>query len=190
MEWKRAVLSWQVWRRTTGWRWWMRSCRRSAGSTVSACRGRAGSIATAGIRRCGWCTSRRGWSGRPPSVGRSCRIARRRCSGCADDGAGAAAAGGARFLCAAAATAADSAARRGGRPSARAGSDRHEASGVLERAQRLLDLFEALEASLADTASALGCSTNQLVRLVVSEPHLLRRVNQMREQRGLGSVRA
>ena len=55
--------------------------------------------------------------------------------------------------------------------------------------QHLLDLFEAREASLADTASALGCSTNQLVRLAGSEPHLLRRVNQMREQRGLGSVR-
>ena len=83
MEWKWAVLSWQVWRRTTGWRCRMRSCRHSAASTASACRGRAGSIATDGIRRCGWCTSRRGWSGRPPSVGRSCRIGRRRCSGCA-----------------------------------------------------------------------------------------------------------
>ncbi len=56
-------------------------------------------------------------------------------------------------------------------------------------AQHLLDLFEALEARLADTAAALGCSTNQLARLVSSEPQLLRRVNQMREQRGLGSVR-
>ena len=32
-------------------------------------------------------------------------------------------------------------------------------------AQHLLDLFEAREASLADTAAALGCSTNQLVQV-------------------------
>ncbi len=56
-------------------------------------------------------------------------------------------------------------------------------------AQHLLDLFEALDASLADTAAAIGCSTNQLARLIGSEPQLLRKTNELREQRGLGPIR-
>ena len=56
-------------------------------------------------------------------------------------------------------------------------------------AQPLLDLFEALDASLADTAAAIGCSTNQLVRLLGSERQLLRKANELRSERGLGLVR-
>ena len=57
-------------------------------------------------------------------------------------------------------------------------------------AQHLLDLFEALDASLADSAAAIGCSTNQLARLIGSEAQLLRKANELREQRGLGPIRA
>ena len=56
-------------------------------------------------------------------------------------------------------------------------------------AQHLLDLFEALDASLADTAAAIGCSTNQLARLIGGEAQLLRKANELREQRGLGPIR-
>ena len=56
-------------------------------------------------------------------------------------------------------------------------------------AQHLLDLFEALDASLADSAAAIGCSTNQLARLIGSEAQLLRKANELREQRGLGPIR-
>lgn len=56
-------------------------------------------------------------------------------------------------------------------------------------AQHLLDLFEALDASLADSAAAIGCSTNQLARLIGSEAQLLRTANELRERRGLGPIR-
>lgn len=56
-------------------------------------------------------------------------------------------------------------------------------------AQHLLDLFEALDASLADSAAAIGCSTNQLARLIGGEAQLLRKANELREQRGLGPIR-
>ena len=56
-------------------------------------------------------------------------------------------------------------------------------------AQHLLDLFEALDASLADSAAAIGCSTNQLARLIGSEAQLLRKANELRERRGLGPIR-
>ena len=56
-------------------------------------------------------------------------------------------------------------------------------------AQHLLDLFEAFEAGLADTAAALGCSTNQLSKLLAAEPQLLRRVNELRAARGRSAVR-
>lgn len=56
-------------------------------------------------------------------------------------------------------------------------------------AQLLLDLFEAFDASLADSAAAIGCSTNQLARLIGSEAQLLRAANELRERRGLGPIR-
>ncbi len=56
-------------------------------------------------------------------------------------------------------------------------------------AQHLLDLFDAQDASLADTAAAIGCSTNQLARLIGGEAQLLRKANELREQRGLGPIR-
>ena len=56
-------------------------------------------------------------------------------------------------------------------------------------AQHLLDAFEAFDASLADTAAAIGISTNQLARLIAAEPHLLRAANAMRSARDLGPLR-
>lgn len=56
-------------------------------------------------------------------------------------------------------------------------------------AQALLDLFQAASASLADTAALIGCSTNQLAKLLASSPDLLRAANDMRAQRDLPPVR-
>ena len=56
-------------------------------------------------------------------------------------------------------------------------------------AQRLLDLFAAQEGSLAETAAALGCSSNQLSKLLASESHLWAAANAIREQHGLKPLR-
>ena len=56
-------------------------------------------------------------------------------------------------------------------------------------AQHLLDLFEALDASLADTAAAIGCSTNQLAKTIAADPHLLQQANHLRRNRNLPSLR-
>ena len=53
----------------------------------------------------------------------------------------------------------------------------------------LLDLFEAVEGSVADCASLLGCSSNQLTKLLASEPHLWAAANTVRERRGLNPLR-
>lgn len=56
-------------------------------------------------------------------------------------------------------------------------------------AQHLLDIFDALDASLGDTAAAVGCSTNRLARLLAADPHLLRKANDLRRQRGFAPIR-
>lgn len=56
-------------------------------------------------------------------------------------------------------------------------------------AQHLLDVFEAFNASLADTAAAIGVSTNQLARLFAAEPHLLRAANVLRSAQNLPPLR-
>ena len=56
-------------------------------------------------------------------------------------------------------------------------------------AQHLLDVFEAFNASLADTAAAIGVSTNQLARLLAAEPHLLRAANTLRSAQNLPPLR-
>jgi len=54
---------------------------------------------------------------------------------------------------------------------------------------RLLDAFVASECSLRDTAERLGCSTAALSRLLVGDARLLRKVNELRAERGLRSLR-
>lgn len=56
-------------------------------------------------------------------------------------------------------------------------------------AQHLLDVFEGFDASLADTAAAIGVSTNQLARLLAAEPHLLRAANALRSAQNLPPLR-
>lgn len=56
-------------------------------------------------------------------------------------------------------------------------------------AQYLLDLFDAHRAGLADTAAAVNCSTNQLVRLLACDPHLLRKANILRAAHSLPPIR-
>lgn len=56
-------------------------------------------------------------------------------------------------------------------------------------AQCLLDIFDALDASLGDAAAAVGCSTNRLARLLAADPHLLRKANDLRRQRALAPIR-
>ena len=56
-------------------------------------------------------------------------------------------------------------------------------------AQHLLDLFEALDASLADTAATIGCSTNQLAKTIAADPHLLQQANHLRRNRNLPPLR-
>ena len=56
-------------------------------------------------------------------------------------------------------------------------------------AQHLLDLFEALDASLADSAAAIGCSTNQLAKTIAADPHLLQKANALRSRRNLPPLR-
>ena len=56
-------------------------------------------------------------------------------------------------------------------------------------AQHLLDVFKAFNASLADTAAAIGVSTNQLARLLAAEPHLLRAANVLRSAQNLPPLR-
>ena len=53
----------------------------------------------------------------------------------------------------------------------------------------LLDLFEASNGSTADTASLIGCSGNQLVKLLASESHLWAAANDIRAERGLSPLR-
>ena len=53
----------------------------------------------------------------------------------------------------------------------------------------LLDLFAAVHGSVADCAALLGCSSNQLTKLLASEPHLWAKTNEMRERRGLKPLR-
>ncbi len=56
--------------------------------------------------------------------------------------------------------------------------------------QGVLDVFVACGCSISETAAHLGISTGQLSRLLVSEPEVLRAVNRLREERGMGAVRA
>ena len=56
-------------------------------------------------------------------------------------------------------------------------------------AQHLLDLFDAQDASLADTAAAIGCSTNQLAKTIAADPHLLQQANHLRRNRNLPPLR-
>ena len=53
----------------------------------------------------------------------------------------------------------------------------------------LLDLFDAVGASTADCASMLGCSSNQLTRLLASERHLWAAANAIRQRHGLSPLR-
>ena len=53
----------------------------------------------------------------------------------------------------------------------------------------LLDLFDAVGASTADCASLLGCSSNQLTRLLASESHLWAAANAIRQRHGLNPLR-
>ena len=53
----------------------------------------------------------------------------------------------------------------------------------------LLDLFVAVQGSVRDCASLLGCSSNQLTKLFASESHLWATANAIREQRGLSPLR-
>ena len=134
MEWKRVAPSWQVWRRTTGWHCRMRSCRRSAGSTVSACRGRGGqhrNRRNTAVRlvheptgMVGQATERRS-----QLQNRAEALQRLRRTMALELRRPVALDSYAPPLH----TAADSAARRADGRGALAGSDRHEASGVLER---------------------------------------------------------
>ena len=57
-------------------------------------------------------------------------------------------------------------------------------------AQALLDLLDAVEGSLAEAASHVGCSTNQLGKLATSAPQLHRAANAIRERHGLSPLRA
>lgn len=61
--------------------------------------------------------------------------------------------------------------------------------GFWNGAQRLLDLFEALNGSLAETAAVLGCSSNQLTKLLASEPHLWAAANAIRARHRLNPLR-
>lgn len=53
----------------------------------------------------------------------------------------------------------------------------------------LLDLFDASSGSSADTAARIGCSGNQLVKLLASESQLWAAANEIRERRGLSPLR-
>ncbi len=53
----------------------------------------------------------------------------------------------------------------------------------------LLDLFASVDGSVGDCAALLGCSTNQLIKLLASEPHLWSTANALRERDGLNSLR-
>ena len=53
----------------------------------------------------------------------------------------------------------------------------------------LLDLFNAVRGSTSDSASQIGCSSNQLTKLLASEPHLWAAANAIREQHGLSLLR-
>lgn len=53
----------------------------------------------------------------------------------------------------------------------------------------LLDLFDALNGSMADCSSLLGCSSNQLTRLFASVSHLWAAANAIRERHGLNPLR-
>ncbi len=53
----------------------------------------------------------------------------------------------------------------------------------------LLDLFDAVEGSTADCASSIGCSSNQLTKLLASESHLWAAANAIRERNGLNPLR-
>lgn len=53
----------------------------------------------------------------------------------------------------------------------------------------LLDLFAAVDGSVADCAALLGCSSNQLTKLLASEPHLWAAANTIRERNDLSPLR-
>ena len=53
----------------------------------------------------------------------------------------------------------------------------------------LLDLFEAVQGSVADCASRIGCSSNQLTKLLASESHLWAAANAIRERHDLNPLR-
>ena len=49
----------------------------------------------------------------------------------------------------------------------------------------LLDLFEAVGGSISECAALIGCSSNQLTKLLASEPHLWASANAIRQRQGL-----
>lgn len=53
----------------------------------------------------------------------------------------------------------------------------------------LLDLFEVVGGSTAECAALVGCSSNQLTKLLASEPHLWAAANRIRTRRGLTPLR-
>ncbi len=55
--------------------------------------------------------------------------------------------------------------------------------------QAFLDLFLAVDCTVGEAAKHAGTSTGALSRFVVADRQLLRRVNQLREQRGLRPLR-
>jgi hypothetical protein len=58
-----------------------------------------------------------------------------------------------------------------------------------EGVQHLLDLFAALDCSVADTAALLGLSTGALSRVLLRSDDVMATVNAMRTERGLGPLR-
>ena len=56
-------------------------------------------------------------------------------------------------------------------------------------AAALLDLFAAANGSTADCGALIGCSSNQLTKLLGSEPHLWAAANGIRERCGLSPLR-
>lgn len=55
--------------------------------------------------------------------------------------------------------------------------------------QYVLDVFDAGDAAVSDTAQRLGISTGQLVRFFKGEPKLWEQVNRMRQERGLSGLK-
>lgn len=76
------------------------------------------------------------------------------------------------------------------RPSAPgAGKKRRHTAAYLEGIAALLDLFERMGASLADTARILNVSSGAVAKVIRKDERLQRKVAEMRKERGLGPIR-